>query len=151
MFCSQCGFKNAEGAKFCMQCGQQISSSAQTRPPTENTEKTVIECSRCGHKLRIPVLDKQIQVTCPSCQNTFSHPGTTAFPPPPKTTAMASQGGGKKPSTKSSSDNIGIRLLGLLWMGGGIYFCSLDIRLGFKIMGLVAIVNGIRVMATGKM
>jgi len=43
-------------------------------PPKVN--HAVIGCEKCGQKLRVPVLEDEIAVTCPSCRHQFSHRST---------------------------------------------------------------------------
>ncbi|MEW5914485.1 MAG: hypothetical protein AB1814_18160, partial [Thermodesulfobacteriota bacterium] len=37
-----------------------------------NAEKIIIKCESCGQKLRVPVLDKEIEVKCPKCNFKFT-------------------------------------------------------------------------------
>lgn len=37
------------------------------------TSFTVISCSNCGAKLKVPIIDGTIEITCPKCKNTFKH------------------------------------------------------------------------------
>jgi len=46
---------------------------------TENSHLTqkktthIIECEKCGKKLRVPTVTGTIKVTCPTCRHAFSH------------------------------------------------------------------------------
>lgn len=37
------------------------------------TSFTVISCSNCGAKLKVPIIDGTLEITCPKCKNTFKH------------------------------------------------------------------------------
>jgi hypothetical protein len=39
----------------------------------EIVEHETLRCPKCGQSLRVPSLDKEILVTCPSCKNKFVH------------------------------------------------------------------------------
>jgi len=45
------------------------------RPPEQQIYPTayVLQCGACGRKLRVPHVNQEIVVTCPSCQNKFSY------------------------------------------------------------------------------
>lgn len=41
-----------------------------------HTDHNVIECTACGQKLRVPKLQSELLVTCPTCRNKFAHGST---------------------------------------------------------------------------
>ena len=75
MFCPYCGTKLDDGARFCKNCGEAVSDTAEQIPKAQQTEapdgnpserKTVYEgyihkCPNCGE-----VLDS-FAVNCPTC------------------------------------------------------------------------------------
>lgn len=79
MFCPYCGTKLDDGARFCKNCGEAVSDTAEQTPKVQQTEspdgnpserKTVYEgyihkCPNCGE-----VLDS-FAVNCPTCGYEF--------------------------------------------------------------------------------
>lgn len=41
-------------------------------PPVKKTTH-IIECEKCGKKLRVPTVKETIKVTCPTCKHGFTH------------------------------------------------------------------------------
>lgn len=55
---------------------RRITPSSEAKPATSSRETTqitekIIQCSKCGQKLRIPNRMQPLRVACPSCRNTF--------------------------------------------------------------------------------
>lgn len=48
------------------------SSALSTEQPA-SPQRQVLVCDKCGRKLRVPVLDKELVVTCPSCKYKFTY------------------------------------------------------------------------------
>lgn len=50
-------------------------ATAQSEPPAEPAAVCrIVLCPTCGQKLRLPIVDKLITVTCPKCQRRFDVP-----------------------------------------------------------------------------
>ncbi|MCL2054393.1 MAG: zinc ribbon domain-containing protein [Oscillospiraceae bacterium] len=50
MYCSKCGYKNAENSKFCNSCGQTMAGSNEVQPPQQNQkmDSNMIVCCIIG-------------------------------------------------------------------------------------------------------
>ncbi len=42
-------------------------------PPASDSRKEIIKCPKCARKLRVPVDNHAMTITCPSCQTAFTH------------------------------------------------------------------------------
>ena len=132
--CPKCGTANAPEARFCLQCGQQITS--QPAPSAGETD----HCPQCNAPLR------QGSHFCPTCGHRMSPqpaparktPSPTPIPTPPPTpahkpppTPAAPQGGGATrflDEDFSEGESLVIR-----WMGGkteNYQFTKMGIRVG---------------------
>ena len=45
--------------------------AVQTEEKHKNINYNIFQCQDCGQKLRIPIKNKLLKITCPSCKNTF--------------------------------------------------------------------------------
>jgi len=52
--------------------GQTQSADERTSNPEPHAKDHVVKCEKCGQKLRLPVSQGDVTVTCPSCRNQFS-------------------------------------------------------------------------------
>lgn len=56
--------------------GSPPNATASGTQQHQSLPRRVIACAKCGKKLRIPVLTKELLITCPSCGNKFTQSST---------------------------------------------------------------------------
>lgn len=69
MFCSNCGIKLDDDAKFCRSCGQQTSVEKNTTIITTGIKFVLAKCATCGANVKVNS-DNEI-MTCPFCGNKY--------------------------------------------------------------------------------
>lgn len=74
MFCSQCGAKISDTAKFCNNCGAKTSNSDNSASqssavPAEESKLIPAKCTNCGGQLTVDA--KQKSAICPFCNSSF--------------------------------------------------------------------------------
>ena len=69
MFCSACGAKMAEGARFCFNCGAKSGDPVPVFPPAQTKKFVPATCTNCGASLEVD--PEQETAKCSHCGSAF--------------------------------------------------------------------------------
>lgn len=69
MFCSNCGSKVDDNAKFCMKCGNQLQKAEKTYTIPTETKLVPARCTACGASVKVNP-DMEI-ADCPYCGSSY--------------------------------------------------------------------------------
>ena len=69
MFCSACGAKMPEGAKFCFNCGARAGEPVPVFPPAQTKQFVPATCTNCGASLEVD--PEQETAKCSHCGSAF--------------------------------------------------------------------------------